>query len=178
MVGIPCWVEAACAATTEAPHKRWSRRGGIPGEPLALPLTLCSQKKSSPFPDNFSARLGTGPWTMPRRGQSVPPMEDFTGSSFREDQQASLSSASRQIGSRTGPARTETFTIDQYSGQILHLQDRKNFTAGETFLEWQYPRITRARPLFEWIGTVNAPRSSSSNGRPCYRPTPHVQRSS
>ena len=30
-------------------------------------------------------------------------------------------------------------TIDQYSGQILHLQDRKNFTAGETFLEWQYP---------------------------------------
>jgi hypothetical protein len=34
----PCWVEAAfCAATTEAPHERWSRRGGIPGELLALP---------------------------------------------------------------------------------------------------------------------------------------------
>ena len=53
MVGILCWVEAACAATTEAPHKRWSRRGGIPGELLALPavgpVTLCSQKKSSPF---------------------------------------------------------------------------------------------------------------------------------
>jgi uncharacterized iron-regulated membrane protein len=30
-------------------------------------------------------------------------------------------------------------TIDQYSGQILHVRDRKNFTAGETFLEWQYP---------------------------------------
>jgi uncharacterized iron-regulated membrane protein len=30
-------------------------------------------------------------------------------------------------------------TIDQYSGQLLHVQDRKNFTAGETFLEWQYP---------------------------------------
>jgi len=30
-------------------------------------------------------------------------------------------------------------TIDQYSGQVLHVQDRKNFTAGETFLEWQYP---------------------------------------
>jgi uncharacterized iron-regulated membrane protein len=30
-------------------------------------------------------------------------------------------------------------TIDQYSGQILNVQDRKNFTAGETFLEWQYP---------------------------------------
>jgi uncharacterized iron-regulated membrane protein len=30
-------------------------------------------------------------------------------------------------------------TIDQYSGQVLHVQDRKYFTAGETFLEWQYP---------------------------------------
>jgi uncharacterized iron-regulated membrane protein len=30
-------------------------------------------------------------------------------------------------------------TIDQFSGQILHVQDRKNFTAGETFLEWLYP---------------------------------------
>jgi uncharacterized iron-regulated membrane protein len=30
-------------------------------------------------------------------------------------------------------------TIDQYSGQILHVQDRKNCTAGETFLEWQNP---------------------------------------
>jgi uncharacterized iron-regulated membrane protein len=30
-------------------------------------------------------------------------------------------------------------TIDQFSGQILHIQDRKNFTSGETFLEWQYP---------------------------------------
>jgi uncharacterized iron-regulated membrane protein len=30
-------------------------------------------------------------------------------------------------------------TIDQYSGQVLHIQDRANFTAGERFLEWQYP---------------------------------------
>jgi len=30
-------------------------------------------------------------------------------------------------------------TIDQYSGEVLHVQDRKTFTAGETFLEWQYP---------------------------------------
>ncbi len=30
-------------------------------------------------------------------------------------------------------------TIDQYSGEVLHVQDRANFTAGETFLEWQYP---------------------------------------
>ena len=40
------------------------------------------------------------------------------------------------------PNRWGTFrnvTIDQYSGQVLHVQDRSNFTAGETFLEWQYP---------------------------------------
>lgn len=40
------------------------------------------------------------------------------------------------------PNRSSTYrnvTIDQYSGQILHVQDRAKFTAGETFLEWQYP---------------------------------------
>jgi uncharacterized iron-regulated membrane protein len=40
------------------------------------------------------------------------------------------------------PNRWGTFrnvTVDQYSGQVLHVQDRSNFTAGETFLEWQYP---------------------------------------
>jgi hypothetical protein len=44
---------ASCAATTEAPHGRESRRGRIPEEPLVLyeagPVTLCSQQKSSPF---------------------------------------------------------------------------------------------------------------------------------
>jgi len=44
---------ASCAATTEAPHWRESRRGRIPKEPLALyeggPVTLCSQPKSSSF---------------------------------------------------------------------------------------------------------------------------------
>src|SRR5580704_11827484 len=44
---------ASRAVTTEAPHKRESRRGRIPKEPLALyeggPVTLCSQPKSSPF---------------------------------------------------------------------------------------------------------------------------------
>lgn len=30
-------------------------------------------------------------------------------------------------------------TIDQYSGKVLHVEDRSKFTAGETFLEWQYP---------------------------------------
>ena len=40
------------------------------------------------------------------------------------------------------PNRAGTYrnvTIDQYSGQVLHIQDRAKFTAGETFLEWQYP---------------------------------------
>ena len=44
---------ASRAVTTEAPHKRESRRGRIPKEPLALyeggPVTLCSQPKSTPF---------------------------------------------------------------------------------------------------------------------------------
>src|SRR6202035_3224756 len=44
---------ASRAVTTEAPHKRESRRGRIPKEPLTLyeggPVTLCSQPKSSPF---------------------------------------------------------------------------------------------------------------------------------
>jgi uncharacterized iron-regulated membrane protein len=30
-------------------------------------------------------------------------------------------------------------TIDQYSGRVIYVQDRANFTAGERFLEWQYP---------------------------------------
>jgi uncharacterized iron-regulated membrane protein len=38
---------------------------------------------------------------------------------------------------RTGTNRT--VTIDQFSGQILHVQDRNDFTAGERFLEWLYP---------------------------------------
>ena len=54
IVEILCSVGVAtCAATTEAPHWRESRRGRIPKEPLALyeggPVTLCSQPKSSPF---------------------------------------------------------------------------------------------------------------------------------
>lgn len=36
-------------------------------------------------------------------------------------------------------ATNRNVTIDQYDGQVLHVQDRKNFTAGESFLEWQYP---------------------------------------
>ncbi len=40
------------------------------------------------------------------------------------------------------PNRTKTYRnvgVDQYSGQVLHVQDRGKFTAGETFLEWLFP---------------------------------------
>jgi uncharacterized iron-regulated membrane protein len=40
------------------------------------------------------------------------------------------------------PNRWATYrnvTIDQYSGEILYVQDRANSTAGERFLEWLYP---------------------------------------
>jgi len=40
------------------------------------------------------------------------------------------------------PNKTSTnrnVTIDQYSGKILHVQDRRNSTPGETVLEWLYP---------------------------------------
>ncbi|QGM96922.1 PepSY-associated TM helix domain-containing protein [Methylocystis parvus] len=40
------------------------------------------------------------------------------------------------------PSRSSTFRnvgVDQYSGRVLGVQNRKNFTAGETFLEWLHP---------------------------------------
>jgi uncharacterized iron-regulated membrane protein len=40
------------------------------------------------------------------------------------------------------PNRTKTLrnvSVDRYGGQILHVQDREDFTAGERFLEWLYP---------------------------------------
>lgn len=40
------------------------------------------------------------------------------------------------------PNRTKTFRnvgVDQYSGAVLHVQDRDAFTAGEKFLEWLFP---------------------------------------
>ncbi|PWB82141.1 MAG: peptidase M4 [Methylocystaceae bacterium] len=43
------------------------------------------------------------------------------------------------------PNRTKTFRnvgVDQYSGQVLHVQDRNSFTAGERFLEWLFPLHT------------------------------------
>jgi uncharacterized iron-regulated membrane protein len=46
----------------------------------------------------------------------------------------------KQIDSE--PNRWATYrnvTLDQYTGEILHVQDRANFTAAERFLEWQYP---------------------------------------
>ncbi|HTV31778.1 MAG TPA: PepSY domain-containing protein, partial [Methylocella sp.] len=36
-------------------------------------------------------------------------------------------------------ATYRNITIDQYSGKVLNVQDRANFSAGERFLEWQYP---------------------------------------
>lgn len=40
------------------------------------------------------------------------------------------------------PNKTITFRnvgVDQYSGQVLHVQDRNAYTGGEKFLEWQFP---------------------------------------
>ncbi|WP_442756558.1 PepSY-associated TM helix domain-containing protein [Methylocystis sp. JAN1] len=40
------------------------------------------------------------------------------------------------------PNQTKTYRnvgIDQYSGQVLHVQDRARFSGGETFLEWLFP---------------------------------------
>jgi uncharacterized iron-regulated membrane protein len=61
------------------------------------------------------------------------------------------------------PNRTKTFRnvgIDQYSGQVLQVQDRKNFTAGERFIEWLFPLHTGealgelGKPLVLLIGLM------------------------
>ena len=47
--------------------------------------------------------------------------------------------------SKDEPNRTTTFRnvgVDQYSGQVLYVQDRNAFTAGERFLEWLFPLHT------------------------------------
>jgi uncharacterized iron-regulated membrane protein len=44
--------------------------------------------------------------------------------------------------SKNEPNRTETYRnvgVDQFTGQVLHVQDRGVFTAGERFLEWLFP---------------------------------------
>jgi uncharacterized iron-regulated membrane protein len=56
----------------------------------------------------------------------------------------STSNAVYVVGKQSNdePNRTKTYRnvgIDQYSGQVLHVQDRNNFTAGEKFLEWLFP---------------------------------------
>lgn len=48
------------------------------------------------------------------------------------------------VGKQTSaePSRSRTFrnvSVDQYSGKVLQVQDRGNFTAGERVLEWLYP---------------------------------------
>jgi uncharacterized iron-regulated membrane protein len=53
------------------------------------------------------------------------------------------------------PNRGKTYRnvgIDQYSGQVLAVQDRNRFTAGETFLEWLFPLHTG-----EALGAVGRP---------------------
>ncbi|ARN83631.1 peptidase M4 [Methylocystis bryophila] len=44
--------------------------------------------------------------------------------------------------SRNEPSRSKTFRnvgVDQYGGEVLGVQDRSGFTAGERFLEWLFP---------------------------------------
>jgi hypothetical protein len=54
---------ASRAVTTETPHWRKSRRGRIPGTPMALcktpTVTLCLQRKSSPFCISRSGFMAT-----------------------------------------------------------------------------------------------------------------------
>jgi uncharacterized iron-regulated membrane protein len=59
------------------------------------------------------------------------------------------------------PNQTKTYRnvgVDQYSGQVLHVQDRNSFTGGEKFLEWLYPLHTGealgelGRPLVLLVG--------------------------
>ena len=61
------------------------------------------------------------------------------------------------------PNRTKTYRnvgIDQYSGQVLRVQDRDGFTAGEKFIEWLFPLHTGeafgeiGRPVVLLIGLM------------------------
>lgn len=62
---------------------------------------------------------------------------------------------------RAEPNRSKTYRnvgIDQFSGKVLYVQDRKSFTAGERFLEWLFPLHSGeafgeiGRPLTALIG--------------------------
>ena len=61
------------------------------------------------------------------------------------------------------PNRTQTYRnvgIDQYSGRVLHVQDRNSFTGGERFIEWLFPLHSGeafgepARPFILLIGLI------------------------
>ena len=61
--------------------------------------------------------------------------------------------------SRDEPNRTKTYRnvgIDQYSGQVLQVQDRESFSAGEKFIEWLFPLHTG-----EAFGEIGRPRRSA-----------------
>ena len=62
---------------------------------------------------------------------------------------------------RAEPNRSKTYRnvgIDQFSGKVLYVQDRKSFTKGERFLEWLFPLHSGeafgeiGRPLTALIG--------------------------
>ena len=65
--------------------------------------------------------------------------------------------------SKGEPNRTKTFRnvgVDQYTGYVLQVQDRSDFTAGERFLEWLFPLHSGeafgeiGRPLTLLIGLI------------------------
>jgi len=68
------------------------------------------------FPDGtlHSIRLPSGPTSVYVVGK-------------QEDREPNRSITNRNV------------TIEQYSGRVLHVQDREDFTSGETILEWLYP---------------------------------------
>ncbi len=65
--------------------------------------------------------------------------------------------------SKDEPNRSKTYRnvgVDQYSGEVLHVQDRAAFSAGERFLEWLFPLHSGeafgdiGRPITLLIGLV------------------------
>jgi uncharacterized iron-regulated membrane protein len=65
--------------------------------------------------------------------------------------------------SRKEPNRSKTYRnvgVDQYSGEVLQVQDRAAFTAGERFLEWLFPLHSGeafgeiGRPITLLIGVI------------------------
>jgi uncharacterized iron-regulated membrane protein len=67
----------------------------------------------------------------------------------------------KQSASEPNGAKTfRNVGVDQYSGRVLHVQDREDFTAGERLLEWLFPLHSGeafgdiGRPVFLLIGAT------------------------